>query len=220
MEKELFDKLPFWENLTEKEKDLVAQSAVIKTYEKAEIIHSSDDLCLGAINIISGEVRTFMMSDEGREITLFKIGEGETCVLSAACVMDAISFEVQMIAEDKCEILIITAAVLSKLSESNIYVKCFMYETATERFSDVMWAMQQLLFLRIDQRIASFLIDESVKNKSDEIQMTHEQIAVQINSAREVVARMLKRFESEKIVELGRGKITITDKENLKRLVL
>ena len=220
MEKELFDKLPFWENLTEKEKDLVAQSAVIKTYEKGEIIHSSDDLCLGAINIISGEVRTFMMSDEGREITLFKIGEGETCVLSAACVMDAISFEVQMIAEDKCEILIITAAVLSKLSESNIYVKCFMYETATERFSDVMWAMQQLLFLRIDQRIASFLIDESVKNKSDEIQMTHEQIAVHINSAREVVARMLKRFESEKIVELGRGKITITDKESLKRLVL
>lgn len=220
MEKELFEKLPFWENLTEKEKDLVAQSAVIKTYEKAEIIHSSDELCLGSINIISGEVRTFMMSDEGREITLFKIGEGETCVLSAACVMDAISFEVQMIAEDKCEILIITAAVLSKLSESNIYVKCFMYETATERFSDVMWAMQQLLFLRIDQRIASFLIDESVKNKSDEIQMTHEQIAVQINSAREVVARMLKRFESEKIVELGRGKITITDKESLKRLVL
>ena len=104
------------------------------------------------------------------------------------------------------------------MMNENIYVKSFADEIIVENFSDVMWTMQQILFMGIDKRLALFLYDEMSRTGQVEIKMTHDQIARYIGSAREVVSRMLKYFVSEKMVELSRGGIRIVDKEKLRRL--
>ena len=214
---EVLEKLPFWEALTKKEQEIISLRAFTLHYEKGALIHSGGDECLGMIFAISGSVRTFMLSEEGREITLFRINPGELCVLSASCVISQITFETHIEASQSCDLLIIPSDVVMTL-ENNINVKCFLYELATARFSDVMWAMEQILFKRLDQRVSNFLIEEYKRSKSLEIRRTHEQIAQHISSAREAVARMLKQMSDDGLVELRRGIILIQDIDGLKLL--
>jgi CRP/FNR family transcriptional regulator len=101
----------------------------------------------------------------------------------------------------------------------NIYVENYMYKKAADRFSDVMWAMEQILFKSFDARLAIFLYDEMVNTKSNVIKLTHEQIAKYIGSAREVVSRMLKSFEKHDVLKLSRGTIEIIDKDKLRSLI-
>ena len=214
----ILNKLPFWTSLTEQEKEILRKSAVIRRYEKGSFIHSSDRDCLGMLFIISGEIRIYILSDEGREITLFRLYPNDLCVLSASCVISQISFDTQMTARQDTEVLIIPPNITALLKEQNISVRCFLYEQATERFSEVMWAMQQILFKGLDQRLAAFLVEECERTNSNTVRMTHEQIARNISSAREAVARMLKQFTQDGLVELKRGEIIIKDTDGLKRL--
>lgn len=214
----ILNKLPFWTSLTEQEKEILRKSAVIRRYEKGSFIHSSDRDCLGMLFILSGEIRTYILSDEGREITLFRLYPNDLCVLSASCIISQISFDTQMTARQDTEVLIIPPNITALLKEQNISVRCFLYEQATERFSEVMWAMQQILFKGLDQRLAAFLVEECERTNSNTVRMTHEQIARNISSAREAVARMLKQFTQDGLVELKRGEIIIKDTDGLKRL--
>lgn len=214
----ILNKLPFWTSLTEQEKEILRKSAVIRRYERGSFIHSSDRDCLGMLFIISGEIRTYILSDEGREITLFRLYPNDLCVLSASCVISQISFDTQMTARQDTEVLIIPPNITALLKEQNISVRCFLYEQATECFSEVMWAMQQILFKGLDQRLAAFLVEECERTNSNTVRMTHEQIARNISSAREAVARMLKQFTQDGLVELKRGEIIIKDTDGLKRL--
>ena len=152
-------------------------------------------------------------------MTLFRLYGGDLCVLSASCVISQITFDTQMTAQRDTEVLIIPANIVAMLKEQNLAVRCCLYELATARFSDVMWAMQQLLFKGLDRRLAGFLLSEAERTGSDTIRMTHEQIAQHISSAREAVARMLKQFSEEGLVELKRGAITLRDFDSLKQLI-
>ena len=214
----ILNKLPFWTSLTEQEKEILRKSAVIRRYEKGSFIHSSDRDCLGMLFIISGEIRTYILSDEGREITLFRLYPNDLCVLSASCVISQISFDTQMTARQDTEVLIIPPNITALLKEQNISVRCFLYEQATERFSEVMWAMQQILFKGLDQRLAAFLVEECERTNSNAVRMTHEQIARNISSAREEGARNTNLTCKVGLVELKRGEIIIKDTDGLKRL--
>ena len=209
--------LPFWSSLTEQEKETLRRSAFVRHYKKGAFVHSSDNECLGMLLILSGEIRTYLLSDEGREVTLFRLYPGELCVLSIPSDQSD-HLDTRMTAGMDTDILIISANVIAALKEKNLHVRCFLYELATKRFSDVMWAMQQIMFKGLDQRLAEFLLAEAERTGSDTIRMTHEQIAQHISSAREAVARMLKSFSEDGLVELKRGAITLRDKNRLNRL--
>ena len=214
----VLERLPFWKLLTDSEKELVQQNAVIRLYKKGTRMYSSERECLGMLFVMQGEMRTYLLSEEGREVTLFRIYPNDLCVLSASCVISQISFDTQMSAQKDTEALMIPPNIMLLLKEKNLSVRCFLYELATKRFSDVMWAMQQILFKRLDQRLALFLMQESQRLGTDTIHMTHEQIAQQISSAREAVARMLKQFSEDGLVELKRGAIRLLDQKGLKTL--
>lgn len=214
----VLERLPFWKLLTDSEKELVRQNAVIRLYKKGTRVYSSERECLGMLFVMQGKMRTYLLSEEGREVTLFRIYPNDLCVLSASCVISQISFDTQMSAQKDTEALIIPPNIVLFLKEKNLSVRCFLYELATKRFSDVMWAMQQILFKRLDQRLALFLMQESQRLGTDTIHMTHEQIAQQISSAREAVARMLKQFSEDGLVELKRGAIRLLDQKGLKAL--
>ena len=215
---EALNDLQFWPSLTEQEQETLRRSAFVRHYEKGAFVHSSDTECLGLLFVLSGEIRTYLLSEERREITLFRLYPGQLCVLSASCVISQITFDTQMTAGTDTDVLIIPATVIAALKEKNLYVRCLLYELATKRFSDVMWAMQQIMFKGLDQRLAEFLLAEAERTGSDTIRMTHEQIAQHISSAREAVARMLKGFSEDGLVELRRGAITLRDKNRLNRL--
>lgn len=210
--------LPFWQHLNQNEKNILINNASIIEYQSGQLIHHGKNDCVGILIIVSGKLRTYMISNEGKEITLFYLQPHNVCVLSAACILDSIDFEVLVEAKTTCQIIQISSAAFLQLSKQNIYVELFSYKLATERFSDVMWAMQQLLFMSFDQRLAAYLIEASNRTNSLDIKITHEQIAQDLNSAREVVSRMLKHFAKEGYVHLSRGKIHLINKQALASL--
>ncbi|NCB52128.1 MAG: Crp/Fnr family transcriptional regulator [Clostridia bacterium] len=207
-----------WEHMSENEKAALLDNAVIRQFDKGTNLHGVECECMGFLMVKHGMLRTYMLSEEGREITLYRLGPGDMCVLSASCVLSAITFEVNIDAEENTELIMISAPYFAELSESNLHVECFAYKLVTERFSDVMWTMQQVLFMSMDKRLAVFLWDELTKIEGDTIHITHEQAARYIGSAREVVTRMLKYFAEDGVVELSRGGIKVTDRKKLRAL--
>ncbi len=209
---------PEWARLSEAERAHLVASARRVSYKKGESIHRGALDCIGVLLLKKGGVRVYMLSEEGKEITLYRLSEGEMCVLSASCVLQTITFDVHIDAENDVEAVLISPDDYSDVCESNIYAECCSYKLLSDRFSEVMWAMQQILFMSFDKRLAIFLWDELAKNGSDCIELTHEQIAKYTGSAREVVTRMLRYFSEEGIVELSRGGVRITDRDKLRAL--
>lgn len=210
---------PFYSSLTQPEKDFLLQNTKTVSYQKNETVHGALNECTGAIVVVSGCLRAYMISEQGREITLYRLYPGEICMLSASCVLESITFEVGVDAEEDSTCYIISGNALASLADKNLYVKNFALEIAVSRFSDVMWVMQQILFMSLDKRLAIFLWDEAIKSEESVIRLTHEQIAKHTGSAREAISRMLKYFSSEGIVEVLRGGIKILDKEKLRSLI-
>ena len=215
----LAKEFPFWDKLDQQTKERLASAAVRKEYDKGSMVHSGDEKCLGLILVERGCLRVYIESEEGRDITLYRLEEGEICTLSASCFMSEITFEVMIEAESDAQIILMNPSVFHRVASENVYVENYMYKQTATRFSDVMWAMQQILFLSFDRRLALFLLDEVAKSGSDTIAMTHEQIAKYVGSAREVVSRMLKYFEEEGYVKLSRGKIQVLNENALENLV-
>lgn len=194
--------------------------AVVRTveYKKGSFITNGQEDCLGALFLTKGQIRTYLTSEEGREVTLFRLHVGDTSVLSASCVFDQLDFDVSISACEDVEAVLLPSKCLDQLKKQNVYVDLFFAKLMNQQFSDIMWAMQQILFLGIDRRVAIFLCEEIDKSGSRTIHYTKEEIALSIGSAREVVSRILKVFAEEGLVEMGRGRITVTDLEKLRRL--
>ena len=211
-------KLPFWDKLTEEEKEYTSLNTVVRSFKKGTMLQGCEETCLGMIQIISGSVRVLMISDEGREITLFRLNPGDSCVLSASCVLSQITFETHMIASVDTEVSVVNCGAFAHLMDNNLNVRCFAYELATERFSTVVWVLQQIIFEHFDQRLAVFLLNQCEKTGQTEIQMTQETIAQEVNTAREVVARMLKQFAQDNLIEIRRGAIVIKDAKGLQSI--
>lgn len=212
-------KMPFWGRLSEQERILTQSGTTHRSYEKGHYIFDYCDSCMGMVYVQKGSIRVFITSEEGREVTLFHISEGDCCVFSSACVIGGITLDVQMVAEREVELLAIHAGTVAKLMEYNIYFKCFIYELSANRYSTAVWVMQQILFAHFDERMARLLLSVYEKTGSNIIRMTQEEMAQEVNSAREVVARMLRKFESDGLIELKRGTVLLKNIEALKNIV-
>ena len=210
---------PFWNKLNDTDKDFLCQNSAIEYFEKEQVVHNNME-CSGLYIVKNGKLRLYMLSEDGKEITLYRLGPGDICMLSASCVLQSITFEVYVDAEMPSECYRINGAAFHALSERVLEVKNFALETAVQRFSDVMWIMQQIVFMSMDRRLAIFLLDECTANSSDFIGMTHEQIARHLGTAREVVTRMLKHFASDGIIEVTRKGIIISDKKKLRDVAI
>lgn len=209
---------PFWDELDEHDRDAFITAAHSVSFAKGTNIHDGNE-CTGVILVKSGSLRLYMLSEDGKEITLYRLFAGDMCILSASCVLSAITFDVFVDSEENSECVIVSGGVLENVAARMPQVRIFALEAALSRFSDVMWVMQQILFMSMDKRLAIFLLDESAKTGSDVIKLTHEQIAKYMGSAREVVTRMLKYFATEGIIQASRSEgIRIVDRKRLRAL--
>ena len=205
---------PFWNKLTKQDKEYLCQNSSVAYFEKEQAVHDNTG-CSGLFIVKSGRLRLYMISEEGKEITLYRLSPGDICMLSASCVLQSISFDVYVDAEAPSECYVINGLAFKTISERVLEVKNYALEMALARFSDVMWIMQQIVFMSMDKRLAIFLLDEVTENKTEIISMTHEQIARHLGTAREVVTRMLKHFSADGIVEVTRKGIKVIDKKKL-----
>ncbi len=208
---------PFWGSISETDRDNLMRSTQCVHFDRGTNIHDGGE-CTGIIIIKRGTLRIYILSEDGKEITLYRLFGGDVCVLSASCVLNSLTFDVFIDAEEDSECIVVGGCAFAELSERNREVKIYALEAALVRFSDVMWVMQQILFMSLDKRLAIFLLDEISKRGGDTVRLTHEQIAKYIGSAREVVTRMVKYFVSEGLVESSRGGIRILDKSRLRRI--
>lgn len=209
--------LPYFKRLSEREKQIYIEKMYKERFLKGENIHSGERDCEGLMIVKSGRLRVYILSDSGREATLFRPVPGEVCVLTASCIMRNIDFEVIIDAEEESEVLILPVQNYQEIIKTNKEVEELTNQVIAARFSDVMWVMEQILFTSLDKRLALFLLDQARAGKQDVLAITHEAIAGHLGSAREVITRMLKYFEREGMVEVFRGGIRILDPAKLKK---
>lgn len=207
--------LSFWDNLSDDEKVFLINNTSLIQYKKGLNIHNDGNNCIGILLVNSGCVRTYVLSEDGREFTLYRLHEGEIGVLSDCCILKNISFDTYINTETDCEIFQMNSKAFAELSSNNIFVENMFYKNVNFQFSNIISSMYQILFMSFDRRLAIFLYNELKKTNDNKIYLTHEQIAKYIASAREVVTRKLKDFSDEGIVELNRGSIKVIDREKL-----
>ena len=186
---------------------------------KGTLLHNGSADCVGLFVVLDGVLRVFAQSEGGKEITLYRLLERDICLFSAACILSSVQFDMQVQAETDTNFLVIPAPVYKTLMHESLPVANFTNQLMASRFTEVMWLLDQILSKSFDARLAAFLLEESTLEGDSTLKLTHEIIANHLGTAREVVTRMLRYFQSEGMVKLARGTVEITDEEKLRQII-
>ena len=209
---------PIWDKLTPAQKEKIAGSAVRRIAVKGTVLHNGSADCTGLLLVERGQLRAYILSDEGREITLYRLFDRDICLFSASCMMRSIQFEMMIEAEKDTELWIVPAEIYQNMMQESAPVSNFTNEIMATRFSEVIWLMEQIMWKSFDKRLAAFLLEESTLEETQVLKITHETIANHLGTAREVVTRMLRYFQSEGMVKLARGTVEICEERRLQEL--
>ena len=212
------DYLPFWPKLTPTQRETLSQNSAVRRVKKGTVIHNGSEDCTGLLVVTEGQLRAYILSDEGKEITLYRLLSRDICLFSASCMLQSIQFDISIEAEQDSAFYLIPTKIYHRLMQESAPVANYTNELISARFSDVMWLMDQILYKRLDSRLAAFLLEESSLSGTTELKITHDTIARHLGSAREVVTRMLKYLQSEGAVNLSRGSVAISDETKLRSL--
>ncbi len=215
---ELAAYFPIWNSLTPDQQDRVRHATDLHSAAKGTILHNGSANCLGLLVIRSGQLRVYYLSEEGREVTLYRLFERDICLFSASCAMRNIQFDVVIETEKDSEMWVIPSCLYEQLMRESVAVSNYSNQLMASRFSEVMWLMEQIMWKSFDKRLAAFLLEESLLEDNTSLKITHEKIANHLGTAREVVTRMLRYFQNEGMVKLTRGTVEITDSKRLETL--
>ena len=215
---EFQDYFSIWSKLTPDQQASLSSALISRTVAKETVLHNGDVDCTGLLLVKSGQLRAYILSDEGREITIYRLFDRDLCLFSASCMMRSIQFEVAIEAEKDTELWVIPSEVYQRLMEESAPVSNYTNEIMATRFSEVMWLMEQIMWKSMDKRVAAFLLEESAIEGTNLLKITHEAIANHLGTHREVVTRMLRYLQSEGAVKLTRGTVEITDEAALNAL--
>lgn len=211
--------LPVFDKLTKSQQDTLAKSAFVRKFSKNEILHNVSQDCTGLFLVLSGQLRAFTISDDGREITLYRLFERDICLFSASCIMNSIQFDITITAEKDTEVFVIPSEVYKSIMEESAPLANYTNEVMASRFSDVMWLIDQVMWKSFDKRLAAFLLNEANIEGTNTLKITHEAIGNHLGNPREVVTRMLKYFVDKGLILLSRGTIEIIDKGGLEKII-
>ena len=209
---------PIWDKLTASQKERIEDMADFRKVSAGTVVHDGSPNCLGLVLVRSGQLRAYMLSEEGREVTISRFFEMDICMFSASCVMPSMQFDVFIEAEKDSEIWVIPACLYQNLMNESIALSNYSRDLISNHFSEVMWLMEQIMWKSFDKRLAAFLLEEAAVEETDSLKITHEKIANHMGTAREVVTRMLRYFQNEGMVRLTRGTVEVTDTEKLRKL--
>lgn len=209
---------PIWDKLNPAQQARIKCSLSQRQVRKGTVLHNGDMDCAGLFLIQSGQLRAYILSEEGREITIYRLFDRDMCLFSASCILRSIQFSVTIEAEKDTALWVIPPEIYKSLMEESAAVANFTNELMASRFSDVMWLMEQIMWKSLGKRLAAFLLEETVISGTNALKITHEIIANHLGSHREVITRMLRYFQSEGMVTLSRGTVTVADEKKLRAL--
>lgn len=208
--------LIFLEDLTSEEKELLFSSAFEITYNPDKILVEDGSICQNIYFVIDGLIRIYKLTPDGRELTLYRIGPGEMCLFTMGCIMEQEAFKAIAKIEKKTRLLAVPGDVFKSIMTQNITFQNFMFKKVLTALTELMVLIEEVTFHSINKRVASFLLHESSLHNSKHLKTTHEAMAQELGTAREVISRMLKEFEKNDLVSLSRGKITLINEKKLK----
>ena len=209
---------PVWSRLPAEHQAVLSSSVFCRKVKKGDVNHNGAADCTGLLLVRSGQLRAFILSEDGREITIYRLFERDLCLFSASCMMRSIQFDVTIEAEKDTELWVIPAEIYKQVMDESAPLSNFTNEVMATRFSDVMWLIEQIMWKSFDKRLAAFLLEEASIEGTNELKITHEIIGNHMGNPREVVTRMLRYFQNEGMVKLSRGTIEITDQKRLEQL--
>ena len=210
---------PIWSKLNTTQQQTLLNEAILRKASKGTIIHHGGYECTGLLLVGAGQLRAYILSEDGKEITIYRLFDRDMCLFSASCIMKSIQFDITVEAEKDTYFWLIPPEVYKRVMSESAVLANYTNEIMATRFSDVMWLMEQILWKSFDKRLAEFLLQESVLEDSLILKTTHESIGNHLGNPREVVTRMLRYFQSEGMVHLSRGAIEITDTKKLEKLI-
>ena len=214
----LSDYFPVWDKLTAQQQERIMTASEFRKVKAGTVLQNGGLDCLGLLLIRTGQLRAYILSEEGREITIHRLFEMDICLFSASCVMPNIQFDIVIEAEKDSELWIIPACLYKDLMEESLAVSNYANDLISSHFSELMWLVEQIMWKSFDKRLAKFLLEESALEGTPALKITHERIANHMGTAREVVTRMLRYFQGEGMVKLTRGTVEITDEKRLQKL--
>ena len=215
---EFSEYVPIWNQLTPGQRELLSGSLTARTVKTGTVLHGGGADCTGLLLVKSGQLRAFILSKEGREVTLYRLFDRDICLFSASCIMRSIQFDVTITAEKDTELWIIPADIYKRIMEQSAAAANYTNEIMAARFSEVMWLMEQVMWNSMDRRVAAFLLEESAIEGANRLSITHETIANHLGTHREVVTRMLRYLQEEGMVRLSRGTVELLNEKKLTAL--
>jgi CRP/FNR family transcriptional regulator len=180
-----------------------------------QFVFRPGDSCESFLILLEGRIRVQLISEDGKEVTLYRIGPGGSCVLTTSCLFSSENYPAEAIAETAIEALAFSRDVFERTVEISSPFRRFVFDGFSQRLAKVIGRMEELAFTSIDYRLAKALIDLHERGQT---QVTHNALAVELGTAREVVSRHLKRMEKRGLIALARGKVTVLDPSEILRI--
>ena len=209
---------PVWDQLSADQQSRILDSLVFREIKKGTVIHNGNADCTGLLLVKSGQLRAYILSDEGREITIYRLFDQDICLFSASCMLRSAQFDITIEAEKDTGLWVIPAETYRSIMERSAPLSNYTNEIMAARFSEVMWLVEQIMWKSMDKRVAAFLLEESAIEGTDRLSITHETIANHLGTHREVATRMLRYLQGEGMIKLARGAVELLDEKKLTAL--
>lgn len=211
MQKIIIDHFPELNQLSEESKKILEDGIQITKAPAGTVMFSEGSECRGYVMLLAGTVRVQKTSEDGREITLYRVEEGESCIMTTTCLISDEEYGAEGVAETDITVATVPPATFNHLLEKSQKFRNFVFEVYAKRMSMLMMLVEEVVFKKLDKRLAQLLLDR----KGDQFEITHQDIALELGSVREVVSRQLKVFERQGLIRLGRGLIKVLDRGGL-----
>lgn len=207
----------FLGSLNPAEEDAIRQYSMLKKLPAGQTVFLEGDTCSFFAFLLSGRVRVFKSGETGREITLYRFKKGEGCILTASCILSKTRFPAQAVVEEETETVLVPNELLREYVKGYESWREYFFNLLSERLGEVMEIIDEVVFRKMDSRIAELLLLRPAERALD---ITHREIASELGTSREVVSRILKDLEKENIIQIDRGKIVINNPLQLKSKIL
>jgi len=214
-EEEIISVFPFLTNAPEEFRKTFLSSVVKKKVPRGAFLAFEEDACMYLPFVIQGSIRVYKMGESGREITLYRIEQGESCVITAFCILNHQNFPAHAAAEMDSEIFLVSSQNFDKWMHQNDLFRNYVFSLFSRRFTSILTSIVEIAFSRMDERLAGVLL----RSAEDEVKKTHLELAGELGTAREVVSRILKDFEKEGLITISRGTVQILNREELKKKI-
>lgn len=201
---------PFFEEADESlRREMESASSLVRLDAGASVFREGG-ICDKVVFLGNGQVRVKKVSDSRRQITLYHLRPGQACFLNVACVVADLAYPADAVADGPVEAVAVSPSAFLGWFEKAPPMRSFVLRMMSERFVELLLRLEEVALSRLDRRLAKFLLSRS-QLEGNELLLTHEVIASELGSAREVMSRMLKEFEQRGVVRLGRGRMEIRD---------